>query len=110
MQSPLKVCGLSQTRVLHAMTQGPKLPPSSGSPFRAQKLGHRTWPLPHFHLAVTLSTDAHVLLARFSVLSLTWRGAWRMWGASEMMVGNIASAHWHFGDGCGEGLTEGPRS
>ena len=84
-------------RVLHTMTQGPKLPPFPGSPFRAQKLGHRTRPLPHFRLAVTLSTDAHILLARFSLLSLTWRGAWRMWGAGRMGMGTVASGLWLLG-------------
>lgn len=55
---------------------------------------HCTWFLPCFSLAVAVSTDAYVLLAIFTLLGLvTWRGAWRMWGAGGMVTGTtIASA------------------
>ena len=100
--------GFFQISDLHAGIQGSKLPSSSVCTMRGtERLGHCRWSLPRFSLAVALSTDAHILLARFSLLSLTWREAWRMWGASEVMMGNIASAHWLFGDGCWELLTEG---
>ena len=111
MQRPLHVCRILPNKCAPCWDSGTQAAFIFCSTMRGtESLGRCSWSLPRFCLAVALSTEAHSLLAGFSLLSLTWRGAWRLWGASEMMVGNIASAHWHFGDGCGEGLTEGPRS
>lgn len=86
--------------VLHAVTQGSKLPPAPAV-LRGTETGAWHTYLPHCILAVVLSTDARILLARFSLLGLTWRGAWGLWrGAGRMVMGNIASATLAFGGMC----------